>query len=58
MSRDNLEFDEVKSKINSQIDYRKKRDFANYHIQNIDKLETKRIIIEIIEEIILANEKK
>ena len=58
MSRDNLEFDEVKSKINSQIDYRKKIDLANYHIQNIDKLETKRIIIEIIEEIILANEKK
>ena len=58
MSRDNLEFDEVKSKINSQIDYRKKIDLANYHIQNIDKLETKRITIEIIEEIILANEKK
>ena len=58
MSRDNLEFEEVKNIINSQIDYKKKIDLANYHIENIDKRETKRITIEIIENIILADEKK
>ena len=58
MSRDNLEFEEVKNRINSQIDYKKKIDLANYHIENIDKRETKRITIEIIENIILADEKK
>ena len=58
MTRDNLELDKVKRKINSQIDYKEKIDLANFHIENIDKLNTKRTTIEIIEKIILADEKK
>ena len=58
MTRDNLELDKVKRKINSQIDYNEKIDLANFHIENIDKINTKKITIEIIEKIILADEKK
>ena len=52
MTRDNLELDKVKIKIDSQIDYYEKIDLANFHIENIDKLNTKRTTIEIIEKII------
>lgn len=58
MTRDNLKLDKVKRKIDSQIDYYEKIDLANFHIENIDKLNTKRTTIEIIEKIILADEKK
>lgn len=58
MNRDNLKLDKVKRKIDSQIDYYEKIDLANFHIENIDKLNTKRTTIEIIEKIILADEKK
>lgn len=49
MTRDNIKYEDVEKKINSQIDYDKKKYLADFHIQNIEMLSTKKIVIEFIE---------
>jgi|TARA_B100001094_G_C18179710_1_gene800157 dephospho-CoA kinase len=49
ITRDNIKHEDVEKKINSQIDYDKKKYLADFHIQNIEMLSTKKIVIEFIE---------